>query len=199
MPEEQYMLRQSYRGSTYAKSSSRGWTSPLLHLTHKICCGKNYYYKFSQPTCDFFLKLDTYILLVIQLQTQQSGCLVYTRHHNILDTCSSQHSLHSPLRTETVLERKLDTTHRTQLSLLCGTASIGTVFPRCRCGAEQWLWLTGMCVCWPSWRRVVWAAVVLWWWWVTWALKSMAISPWLKVVCWCDWHYLPKSYREGML
>lgn len=107
MPEEQYMLRQSYRGSSYAKSSWRGWTSPLLHLTHKICCGKNYYYKFSQPTCDFLPQLDTFNLLVIQLQTQQSGCLVCTRHHDTVDTCSSHHSLHSPLENQNCVREKI--------------------------------------------------------------------------------------------
>lgn len=57
----------------HLQNYSRGWTSTLLHQTQRICTGKNYYYyKFSQPTSDFPLKLDsTFILLVIQLLTCQ--------------------------------------------------------------------------------------------------------------------------------
>lgn len=70
--------------------------------------------------------------------------------------------------------------------LLCGTASVGTVFH----GAEQWLGLGGMCVLTIMGKGCF---ELLWCWWVTWALKSMAMAQWLEVVCCCDEHCHPKK------
>lgn len=157
-PKEQYMLRQGYGGSTLAELF-KGWTSTLL-AKQKICTDKNYYYKFSQPTSDFPLKLDT--------SCKYFNCWlgkvgVWYIHVTTLDTLTTAftkvkviephfHLLHSPLNQNHIREHFTPPTGHSQV---CYVALQGlALFYH---GANMVVrneYEMLLCVCWPSWRRV---------------------------------------------